>query len=126
MAAGKKLYEKCADTTGTVAGHPWFAVAILLFTIWSSYKIFVTDDKETSSWWLDFNQFIGQTINFIVFLLLQNGMNRQSRATHLKLDELIRVHPDAENDLINVEEQDNEEELVRLKDREARVADDRP
>jgi low affinity Fe/Cu permease len=44
--------------------------------------------------------------------LIQNSQNRDSRAIHLKLDELIRCSTDASNALIDAENDDD----VRLKE----------
>ena len=46
--------------------------------------------------------------------LIQNTQNRDSKATQLKLDELIRAVSDARNRIIGAEEED-EEELKRQK-----------
>ena len=45
--------------------------------------------------------------------VIQNTQNRDSRAIHLKLDELIRANVDARNKMINLEEM-TDEELAEL------------
>jgi low affinity Fe/Cu permease len=41
--------------------------------------------------------------------LIQNTQNRDSRALHLKLDELLRAIPDARNEFMEAEEEDLDE-----------------
>jgi low affinity Fe/Cu permease len=48
-------------------------------------------------------------ITFLMVFLIQNTQNRDARAIHLKLDELIRCLDFAHNDMINVEKLSDEE-----------------
>ena len=41
--------------------------------------------------------------------LIQNTQNRDAKALHLKLDELIRSHSPASNDLIDIEKLSDQE-----------------
>ena len=54
-------------------------------------------------------------LTFLIVFLIQNTQNRDARATHLKLDELIHAIRSAHNELISVEKlTDNElEELAK-------------
>jgi low affinity Fe/Cu permease len=54
-------------------------------------------------------------ITFLMVFLIQNTQNRDARAIHLKLDELIRVIDLAHNDMINVEKLSDEELAVLSK-----------
>jgi low affinity Fe/Cu permease len=51
-------------------------------------------------------------ITFLMVFLIQNTQNRDARAIHLKLDELIRCLDLAHNDMINVEKLSDEELAV--------------
>ncbi len=42
-------------------------------------------------------------ITFLMVFLIQNTQNRDARALHLKLDEIIRSHHFAHNEMINIE-----------------------
>lgn len=46
--------------------------------------------------------------------IIQNTQIRESKALHLKIDELIRVTKEAENELIAIEQMD-EEEIEKIK-----------
>jgi low affinity Fe/Cu permease len=54
-------------------------------------------------------------ITFLMVFLIQNTQNRDARAIHLKLDELIRCLDLAHNDMINVEKLSDEELAVLSK-----------
>ena len=51
--------------------------------------------------------------------VLQNSQNRNARALHLKLDEIIRVTKDARNELMDAEEATEDE----IEDREREFRD---
>ena len=77
----------------------------------------------SDSWQLVINT--GTTINtFLVVFLIQNTQNRDSKAMHLKLDELLRVIGPARNSLVDLEDLPDEDlrklelEFRRLRTRE--------
>jgi low affinity Fe/Cu permease len=82
-------------------GTPWaFLVAVGLVAGWAiSGPLFGFSD----TWQLVINT--GTTIaTFLMVFLIQNTQNRDAKALHLKLDELLRAMNAARNDLIDVEE----------------------
>jgi low affinity Fe/Cu permease len=55
-------------------------------------------------------------ITFLMVFLIQNTQNRDSKATQIKLDELIRAVKGAHNSLIDLEQLEEEElERIRMK-----------
>ena len=54
-------------------------------------------------------------ITFLMVFLIQNMQNRDSKAIHLKLDELIRAIDPARNTLIDIEDMEDSE-LALLQD----------
>jgi low affinity Fe/Cu permease len=52
-------------------------------------------------------------VTFLMVFLIQNAQNRESKAVHLKLDELIRAVKTARNEMIDIENL-TEEHLDRL------------
>ncbi len=48
-------------------------------------------------------------ITFLMVFLIQNTQNRDARAIHLKLDEIIRSHKGAHNEMIDIESLSDEE-----------------
>ena len=110
-------FRKFAQHVSTISGSPFaFSFAIILIIIWGCLgPIF----KYSDTWQLVINT--GTTIiTFLMVFLIQNTQNRDSRSTHLKLDELIRANKHARNQLIDLEKMsDNDldkihEELCQL------------
>ena len=82
------LFHKFAVRASGVVGSPWaFALAMVIIVAWGvSGPAFGYSD----TWQLVINT--GTTIvTFLMVFLIQNTQNRDARAIHLKLDELIRA-----------------------------------
>jgi low affinity Fe/Cu permease len=104
------LFRRIAAGACHAAGTPWaFALAAAAIVIWLiSGPFFGFSD----TWQLVINT--GTTIvTFLMVFLIQNTQNRDARALHLKLDELVRVIHSARDDLVDLEDQ-SDEELDRL------------
>ena len=93
-----ELFRTFANGTARVMGSPWtFFSAVLLIVVWaSSYRLFVPPNASDDAWKKGFDtwQLIINTattiITFLMVFLIQNTQNRDAKAIHLKLDELIR------------------------------------
>jgi low affinity Fe/Cu permease len=99
-------FSRFASRTAQLVGHPYmFLAAVLVIVIWAlSGHVFHYSD----TWQLIINT--GTTIvTFLVVFLIQNTQNRDAKAIHLKLDELIRSHHPASDELIDVEKLSDEE-----------------
>ena len=99
-------FERFATTVSRWAGHSVaFFAAVILVAGWAvSGPVFNFSD----TWQLVINT--GTTVlTFLMVFLIQNTMNRDSAALHLKLDELIRVTSQARNALIGAERLDEEQ-----------------
>jgi low affinity Fe/Cu permease len=76
--------------------------------------------KFSSTWQLVINT--GTTIiTFLMVFLVQNSQNRDSQAIHVKLDEIINAIKDADDQVIDAEE-DTQEELDTLKKKYAQIS----
>ena len=62
-------------------------------------------------------------ITFLVVFLIQNTQNRDAKALHLKLDELIRSNLSARNDMIDIEKL-SDEELGEIERRYAAICEE--
>lgn len=91
-------------------GTPWaFLAAALTIVVWAVLgPVF----KYSDTWQLVINTST-TIVTFLMVFLIQNTQNRDSRATQLKLDELIRATKLARNQLINLEDL-SDEELDRI------------
>ena len=106
----KEAFRRFADRTSVVAGSPWlFAGTVVLTLIWLGVGP-ATHFSDT--WQLTMNTFASQ-LTFLMAFLLQNTQNRETRALHLKLDDLLRSAEGARKNLVNLEALP-EEELDRL------------
>ena len=114
-----ELFRRFAQATSTMVGSPWaFILAVLIVLVWATTgPLFNYSD----TWQLVINT--GTTIiTFLMVFLIQNTQNRDAKAIHLKLDELIRAVKDARTDLVDLEKL-SDEELDRLKKQFERMRD---
>ena len=94
------LFRKFAHRSSELVGTPWtFLVAVAVVILWAlSGPLFGFSD----TWQLVINT--GTTVvTFLMVFLIQNTQNRDAKAIHLKLDELIRAVKGARNTLVDVE-----------------------
>ena len=87
-----------ARKAATVLGSAWaFAAAILIIVIWAATGPMF---RFSDTWQLIINT--GTTIvAFLMVFLIQNTQNRDAKAVHLKLDEIIRALAKARNELVD-------------------------
>src|SRR5580704_6062471 len=96
----RELFRHFAHWTAEIAGSVWlFSSAVALIVVWlATGPLFHFSD----AWQLVINT--GTTIiTFLMVFLIQNTQNRDARAIHLKLDELIRANKNARNALLGLE-----------------------
>jgi low affinity Fe/Cu permease len=95
-----------ARRSSAILGSAWaFAGAILIIVVWAlTGPTFHFSD----TWQLIINT--GTTIvTFLMVFLIQNTQNRDAKAMHLKLDEIIRALKKARNELVDLEDLSDEE-----------------
>src|SRR5438874_11901042 len=123
----RKFAARVADQVGNART---FIAALLVIAVWAATgPIFHFSD----TWQLFINT--GTTVvTFLMVFLIQNTQNRDARAIHLKLDELIRAQKSARNifadleDATDAELRELHEEFRRLRARglaKTRAAADR-
>jgi low affinity Fe/Cu permease len=101
-----EFFRKFSQQISQVVGAPaTFFLALSIVVVWGvTGPLFHFSD----TWQLVINT--GTTIiTFLMVFLIQNTQNRDAKAMHLKLDELIRAVSDARNKLVNVEDGSDEE-----------------
>ncbi|MGH2547759.1 MAG: low affinity iron permease family protein [Thermomicrobiales bacterium] len=106
-----RWFARIASRTSAGAGHYLaFVIALGIVLVWAATgPIF----GFSNTWQLVINT--GTTVvTFLMVFLIQNSQNRDSKAIHLKLDELIRCTERANNALIDAE-QDDDERLDELR-----------
>jgi low affinity Fe/Cu permease len=114
MANGKSnssdLFQTIASSASCAVGSKWaFLAAIMIITVWAAAgPVFGYSD----TWQLVINT-ATTIVTFLMVFLIQNTQNRDARAIHLKLDEIIRSIDVAHNDMIDIEKL-SDQELGRL------------
>jgi len=105
-----ELFRKVARRVSLAIGTPIaFVIAVLTIIAWSAMgPLFGYSD----TWQLIINTST-TIVTFLVVFLIQNTQNHDSRALHLKLDELLRSIKTARNTMVDLEEL-TDEELARL------------
>jgi len=103
-------FHHFSHRTSTVVGHPWsFGLGILVIVVWIVTGLLV---GFSDTWQLVVSS--GTTFfMFLMVFLIQNTQNRNAKALHLKLDELMRSIGGARNELIDLQKLP-EQELVKL------------
>ena len=103
-------FRACAQWLCLAVGRPAaFIVALASIIIWAALgPMFHFSD----TWQLVINT-ATTIITFLMVFLIQNTQNRDTKAIHLKLDELLRGVAGARTSLVNLE-QLSDEELERL------------
>lgn len=91
-------------------GSAWaFSAAVLVILLWLvTGPVFHFSD----TWQLIINT-ATTVVTFLMVFLIQNTQNRDAKAMHLKLDELIRALKGARNQLVDLENL-SDEELKKL------------
>ena len=102
----KKYFDKFSSKVTNATGSPFaFLTAFLIIVVWGiTGPIFNFSD----TWQLAINT--GTTvITFLMVFVIQQSQNKDTKAVHLKLNELIACDHRASNRLIDVEDLTSEE-----------------
>jgi low affinity Fe/Cu permease len=100
IVTGSERFGKFAARSSHYLGSRWaFVIAIAVIVVWAITGPFF---HYSDTWQLVINT--GTTIvTFLMVFLIQNTQNRDARAIHLKLNELIHAVDKAKNQMIDVE-----------------------
>ena len=112
-------FTRFASWLSRWAGRPiTFAMAFLLVVVWAISGPFLGFSEV---WQLTINT--GTTIiTFLMVFIIQNTQNRDTAALQIKVDELIRATPKAQNALLDLEEL-SDEDLEKFRDRYEKLAE---
>ncbi len=95
-----ELFRKFAHTVSAIVGSSWaFILAVAIVVVWAAAGPLF---RFSDTWQLVINT--GTTIiTFLMVFLIQNTQNRDAKAIHLKLDELIKGVKGARTSLVDLE-----------------------
>src|SRR5690348_11732179 len=115
----RERFRLFAQRVACAAGSPGaFVVSCTLLLFWAmSGPLFHFSD----TWQLVINT-ATTIVTFLMVFLIQNTQNRDAKAIHLKLDELIRSVKGARNQLVCLENL-SEDELIKLESEFTRLRD---
>lgn len=93
-------FRKIAHGLADAFGSPWaFVIAAILTVIWAvTGPLFGFSD----AWQLIANT-VTNVVTFLMVFIIESSQNRDTKATQLKLDELLRAVTNARSSLINLE-----------------------
>lgn len=102
----KKWFHLLASKVSFIAGTPLaFSASLSLVAIWAlTGPLF----NFSNTWQLAINTST-TIITFLMVFLIQNTQNRDAKAMHLKVDELIRATRTARDSFIDLEDISDEE-----------------
>ena len=105
-----EVFRKFAHTASEVVGSSGtFIVALAAIVAWVMLGPYF---HYSDTWQLVINT-ATTIVTFLMVFLIQNTQNRDAKAIHLKLDELIRSVKGARNHLVDLEDL-SDKELARL------------
>lgn len=118
------MFRKFSIAAANALGSSWMFIAnVLLILLWLLAGPFF---KYSDTWQLVVNT-ATTVITYLAVFLIQNTQNRDAKAIHLKLDELIKGVAGARTHLVNLENLSDEEltaleeEFTRLRARHAKA-----
>jgi len=109
----REFFRKFARKSSEIVGSPpAFLIAIGIVLLWA---LLGPAFHYSDTWQLVINT--GTTIiTFLMVFLIQNTQNRDAKAIHIKLDELLRAVKGARTGLVDLENSSDEELDKLLKD----------
>jgi low affinity Fe/Cu permease len=101
-----EVFRRVAQRISSAMGSSWaFLSAVLFVLLWAVTGPFF---DFSTNWQLVINT--GTTIlTFLMVFLIQNTQNRDSKALHLKMDEIIYKTKHARNQMIDLEDLPDDE-----------------
>ena len=100
------VFSKLARLASTLVAQPVvFLIAVAIVLVWAMIGPFV---GYSETWQLVINT--GTTIvTFLMIFLLQNTQNHDTKAIHVKLNELLRAVAEARTEMVDLENVSDEE-----------------
>ena len=117
FCAVSDAFRVFARRSAAMLGSAWaFGGAVLVILVW----ILTGPTFHFSDTWQLIINTATTVITFLMVFLIQNTQNRDAKAVHLKLDEMIRALKGARNQLVDLEDL-SDEELKKLEEQFQRL-----
>ena len=102
----RNIFSRFSTVSANMLGSPWMFVAnVFLILVWLVSGPFF---HYSDTWQLVVNT-ATTVITYLAVFLIQNTQNRDAKAVHIKLDELISSLEGARNRFVNLESATDEE-----------------
>jgi low affinity Fe/Cu permease len=96
-----EYFRKIAHFASEQVGKSWaFVMALILILVWG---VSGPASNYSNSWQLVINTST-TILTFLMVFLIQNTQNRETKAMHLKLDELLHAIKRARDSMVDVED----------------------
>jgi low affinity Fe/Cu permease len=106
----KTAFRRIAERASDIVASPWaFFTALTFVLLWLLSGPFLGFGEQ----WHFLVNTVSSVVTFLLVFLIQNTQNRDARAIHLKLNELIRAVEGAHTGLVNLETL-SDDDLERL------------
>jgi low affinity Fe/Cu permease len=97
-----RQFDRIAEKSARVLGSPaYFMACVITVLIWAAWGI---PAAFSDTWQLVMNT-LTTVLTWIMVALLQASQNRATAGLHAKLDEIVRVLPEARNKLVGAGEE---------------------
>jgi low affinity Fe/Cu permease len=95
-----EIFRKFAQRASQMVGSSWaFIMVVLLIIVWGLTGPWF---HYSDTWQLVINT-VSSIVTFLMVFLIQNTQNRDARAIHLKLDELLKGVAGARTGMVNLQ-----------------------
>lgn len=96
-----EIFHKIAVAISSLMGSPLaFLIALVGVILW----FIIGSTNGMSDSWQIFIQTVTAIVTFLMVFLIQNAQNRDAKAIHIKLDELIKATTKARDAMVDIEE----------------------
>lgn len=102
----KGFFQKAATHISAITGT--WGVFLTAFSIVVGWGVLGPFMHFSDTWQLVIST-ISSIVTFLMVFLIQYAQNKDTKAIHLKLDELIRIHRKARDTFVNIEVKPDEE-----------------
>ena len=107
-----EIFRKIAHSVSEQVGKPWaFVLALILILLWG----FTGPASGYSNTWQLVINTTTTILTFLMVFLIQNTQNRDAKAIHLKLDELLVAIKRARDSMVDLEDL-SDKELDKMQD----------
>lgn len=94
----EQKFEKASEFSHKILGSSVVVISVLIIiSVWL-YMVF-----KSNATLIERMRDCFIAVSFLTFFIVQRALNKYNRVVNLKLNELVRAHENASNELINIE-----------------------